>query len=436
MKRQVVSCREWSWVTIGDQEQVRRFSSNRETIFVSRQDFDWLATLAKDDDRSPVMMTGYRSLCFKGWVGVLESPNGTIFEILPKTIFRTSTNIESETPEIELSRSRSLLIRLIESTWRTVPEVSTVTELMQRRQLPLQEWLVSGFLCELQRLFAIGLRSDYETIESEEKYLQGRLLLHKQLKKPIGRDLIFSVRNSIFSINRAENRLIRLALEKIFYKYKSFKYKSIIVHALEAMYEIPTSLDQRRDFQCWLDTRLLSDYKRIRPFVELILNQNLPYSIIGYTKGLSFLYPMETLFEESVFRALSFAKSVEKLPFRILEQVKSVGLWQQGDRNRLVMKPDFILESKGTVVAIADAKWKWFDPTVGPAREDLYQLFAYGKKILPNGSGDLFLFYPKTKRFQKEDSPLVSDGLKLRILPVDLLTNNVDRIEGQLLLNG
>ncbi len=56
----------------------------------------------------------------------------------------------------------------------------------------------------------------------------------------------------------------------------------------------------------------------------------------------------------------------------------------------------------------------------GLSQSDFYQLFAYGHKYL-NGTGGLFLVYPKTKAFAEVLPPFqFADGLTLWVVPFDL----------------
>jgi 5-methylcytosine-specific restriction enzyme subunit McrC len=87
------------------------------------------------------------------------------------------------------------------------------------------------------------------------------------------------------------------------------------------------------------------------------------------------------------------------------------------------LKPDIIV-SNGVESWIVDAKWKLLsgDPTrqYELRQSDFYQLFAYGQKYL-NGSGDLFLVYPRTTAFAKPFSPFhFASDMRLHVLPFDL----------------
>jgi hypothetical protein len=55
----------------------------------------------------------------------------------------------------------------------------------------------------------------------------------------------------------------------------------------------------------------------------------------------------------------------------------------------------------------------------GISQSDMYQLFAYGKRCLPD-QGALFLIYPKTKRFNAPLAHFSFTTQKLWIVPFDM----------------
>ena len=76
---------------------------------------------------------------------------------------------------------------------------------------------------------------------------------------------------------------------------------------------------------------------------------------------------------------------------------------------------------------VADAKWKLLDAALdngeqkyGLSQADFYQLYAYGQKYL-DGTGIMYLFYPKTSRFNVSLPPFhFNEQLQLLVVPFDL----------------
>ena len=85
-------------------------------------------------------------------------------------------------------------------------------------------------------------------------------------------------------------------------------------------------------------------------------------------------------------------------------------------------KPDIALKLGKRVRFILDAKWKSIDafgddPRHGIDQDDMYQLYAYGKRY---GCEAVALVYPRTGRFASELRYRLFDGLPLICLPFDV----------------
>ena len=187
------------------------------------------------------------------------------------------------------------------------------------------------------------------------------------------------------------------------------------------MAEIPESTDVRSDFGRWSRDRLMADYATTKTLCELILLRRTPFAIAGLHRGLSMLFPMERLFELYV---LSSLRKAAPGAMQIRAQAGDQHLCEYEGTNWFRLKPDIIV-SNGTESWIVDTKWKLLTADLNRqydlSQSDFYQLFAYGQKYL-NGSGDLFLVYPRTATFEKPFSPFhFSANMRLHVLPFDLL---------------
>eukprot|EP01030_Chromulinospumella_sphaerica_P001973 gene1973-1937_t len=80
---------------------------------------------------------------------------------------------------------------------------------------PLTEWVMGQFLGELDLLVKRGIRFDYKRVEEDQRFLRGQLNVVAQIRQPPGRQHHFQVRHDVFLPDRAENRLLKLALEHV-----------------------------------------------------------------------------------------------------------------------------------------------------------------------------------------------------------------------------
>lgn len=388
-------------------------SPNLDKAQVSASAFDWLCEQSSKFSKAGaalVHIEDRRWLKLDNYVGVVETPCGTRIEILPKH-FEEGDCIQ---------QSRALLRRMIQRSLK-LPTREVGATALQRFDEPLTEWVMRSFLEALDHLIKRGLRFDYQRVEEEQRYLRGQLNTARQMRQPPGRQHHFQIRHDIFLPDRPENRLLKTALD-IVCKTTQDPSNWRLSHELRSMLlEIPTSSDTARDFKQWRNDRLMAHYQPVKPWCELIIQQQTPLAIAGEWQGMSLLFPMEKLFERYVAACLR-----DSLPSDATLHVerKSEYLCEHKDKKVFQLRPDLMI-TQGDKSWVLDTKWKRLDSEAGSknyglSQSDFYQLFAYGHKYL-GGQGDLVLIYPRRTAFQEALSVFeYSAGLRLWVVPFDL----------------
>ncbi|MEE4802248.1 McrC family protein [Pseudomonas alliivorans] len=380
---------------------------------VSPSAFDWLCELNARFSKAGaalVQIEDRRWLKLDNYVGVLETPCGTRIEILPKH-FEDGDCIQ---------QSRALIRRMIQKSL-DLPTRKVGAAALQRFDAPLTEWVMSSFLDALDHLIKRGLRFDYQGVEEEQRYLRGQLNTSRQVRQPPGRQHHFQIRHDVFLPDRPENRLLKTALD-IVCKTTQDPSNWRLAHELRSMLlEIPTSRDTAQDFKQWRHDRLMAHYQSVRPWCELIIQQQTPLAVAGEWQGMSLLFPMEKLFERYVAACLR-----DSLPPDAMLHVQPSSEFlctHQGERV-FQLRPDLMI-TRGEEIWILDTKWKCIssdksENRYGLNRTDLYQILAYGESYL-NGDGNLVLIYPSKKNFQTV-LPFFqfSSALRLWVIPFDL----------------
>lgn len=357
------------------------------------------------------------SLRLDSFVGVIETPCGTVLEILPKYADHAD----------DADWARSLLRKMLPCALDLATrDVSTAS--IELFRSPLSEWVIAQFLQSLDHLVKRGMRFDYVRVEEEQRFLRGQLDVARQMRQPPGRQHFFQIRHDVFSPDRPENRLLKSALDKVC-KHTQEAGNWRLAHELASLLaEIPASTHQAGDFRCWRKDRLMAHYQPVKPWCELVLGEHMPLALRGNSHGISMLFPMEKLFERYVasrlLRYLSVGASLNP-------QVSSKSLCEHEGGGFFKLKPDLLL-TYGDRSWVLDTKWKRLDNQLrsygdedGPGKyglnqSDFYQLFAYGHKYL-DGKGDVVLIYPVTAKF-REQLPVFkfSTELNLWVVPFDL----------------
>lgn len=382
---------------------------------LSQSAFDWLCELSASFSRNGatlLQVDGRHALKWDSYVGVVETPCGTRLEILPKHHDQDDC----------LLKSRRLLRKLIQSALQLKPREASVASL-ELFDAPLSEWVMGQFLAELDLLVKRGVRFDYQRIEEEQRFLRGQLNVVAQMRQPPGRQHHFQIRHDVFLPDRAENRLLKLALELVA-KSTQDAANWRLANELRAMLaEVPASRQVSQDLRAWSRDRLMAHYQAIKPWCELILNQQMPVAVSGEWRGMSLLFPMEKLFEHYVEgwlrqRLLHGAK--------LTSQASRHHLCGHDSGKMFCLKPDLLIDTPKQRW-ILDTKWKRIDAgkpekNYDLSQSDFYQLFAYGHKYCNDtGIPTLVLIYPCWSGLRKA-LPVFDygEGMKLWVLPFEL----------------
>lgn len=411
-----VTVREFALLTNGGDD------SSIDCHSIPKSAFDWLLAngVSNGDSQRELVKTKRHgssvALQVINFVGVLETPCRTRIEILPKT----------STDECEPAPARKVLLKMLASVESLKLEEFRQSNLQLLKQ-PLYELLITHFLKAVSQLVRRGIRSEYQRVERESTYLKGQLQVAKQLRQRPGRQHYFQVSHDVYSANRAENRLLHSSLKQVLKWSKSSTNQRLASELLFVFNDIELSQNHALDFRRWKDDRSLAHYRPLKPWCELILSYQSPVAMVGNHNGLSFLFPMEQLFERYVAKQLR-----RQLPpaLKLKEQVASHCLTSHMGENWFRLKPDIVVYDKARVVSVMDTKWKRLDSSLNTtehkynlSQSDMYQLFAYGEKYL-QGQGDLYLIYPKHPGFTE---PLAhfefKPGLRLHVVPYDLETD-------------
>ncbi len=386
--------------------------------------FDYLRKSCLCDDSESRFLRlriahGMEALQVQNYAGVILCPDGTQIEVLPK-VAKTGEDGKSD----ELARL-SLLMML--KSLRQFRFIETETTSIKKQKMPLMEIFVTQFLNAVNRLVKKGIKSDYVKEQANSVFLKGKLLTNQQLKYNIINRHKFYVEYDAYLTDRAENRLIRSALD-VLSSYTSANQSKKRIQALLFVFgEVPLSKDYKCDFSRIKLERGMQHYEAPMGWARLILEGFSPQSMLGKHNAYSLLFPMEAVFECFVAKYL---KQRVPLPLKLSAQVQSKSLVRYGDKNYFLLKPDLYLRGATATNTVLDTKWKLIDQNkktgkdkFGLSQGDFYQMLAYGHKYL-NGEGDLVLIYPKTDKF---DEPLKhsfdyddESRLKLTVVPFDI----------------
>jgi len=231
---------------------------------ISKIDYLYLRSLALDDSNKQVITISFcrevEILQLGRYVGIMPLPSGCILEILPKC-FRESDSDE---------QARYVLCNML-SLANLIPMKSFNDLTQDKMKLPIHHSIIRIFLSVLTKLILKGLTSSYNIQDEERSVMRGKLLVQKQIRKPIPLPTYFWTKASEYSENRPENRIIRRCLDIVFPLARAYDH-SIFSQIYSCFENIPSSIDVDADFRSWSHDRLVSHYTDIEPWCRLIIS--------------------------------------------------------------------------------------------------------------------------------------------------------------------
>jgi len=321
----------------------------------------------------------------QNFVGLIQTKDGTIIEILPK--------IQS----LDEDESKKILIKMLK-TLKKSPFKNFNMAHLKSSKMPLLEIFITMFLEELAALVRKGIKSDYITKEENLKFLKGKLKIGEQIKQNTIHKERFFVEFQEFLSDRAENRLIKTTLQYLYKKSKLNANQQRIREFLFVFDEISVCKDIKNDFLHVKPNRQMKDYEHVLLWCKTFLLENSFSPYKGNDIAFALLFDMNLLFESYV------GDYLKKKGLHVKLQDKTHHLAYENNDGKFRLKPDILIYDKD-VLLIADTKWKILSKektNEGISQPDMYQLYAYGTKY--EACQHMYLIYPKdndinTRRF-------------------------------------
>ncbi len=381
---------------------------NQEDI--SKSAWDELCRVANNKDKNKRYVKWHNATTLKAqnFIGAITTKDGTQIEILPKIY-----------DEKDLEISRKTLVKMLTAVHKLDALITKKANLQLFKKL-LSEVLIKLFLDCVEKIVKKGLRHHYQRKIAIAPFLKGQLQIHKQLNQPPHKQHLFHIKYSVFNANRAENRLLHSGLSRVSKISKDWQNQQKARHLLPLFDNIPLSNNYDNDFKVWSKSRNMAYYQPVLPWLSYILNQHAPYAIKGNHLGISFLLPMESLFEKYVAICL---RKVLPSGFVLEEQSQEKYLATYNNRDVFKMRPDIVIYKDKKAIIILDTKWKRIDQNksnydISPS--DIYQLYTYGKQYNTSQVG---LIYPQWAEFSQLANYQTKDSLSILVIPFDLQNN-------------
>jgi 5-methylcytosine-specific restriction enzyme subunit McrC len=224
---------------------------------------------------------------------------------------------------------------------------------------------------QVARAIRQGLLPGYVTCEESSPVLRGRLLESAQLARHHGQPLPLEIRYDEFTVDIAENQILRTACERMLLVPRVDAESSRMLRRLLRDFAGVGSIRRGAPVPAWQPVRINARYHAALRLAELVLRATSAEHAAGAVAVNGFLLDMPRLFEDFVTVALREA----------IEAVHGGSVVGQSrhyldEAGLVVLRPDIVWRAGGAVAAVIDAKYKAGNPSGFP-NADLYQLLAY-----------------------------------------------------------
>lgn len=361
--------------------------------------FNWLSELCDDPDSGWIRMSRHRGqtrITVRGYAGILQAPDGTFLEVLPKTANNGDPN--------DVEFARKLLLKML-SRLRKTPDKIVPPAHLAGGQAPLIEVFIGCFLQSVNNVVKKGIRSDYTTKSDDITALKGKLIFGQHIRRNLFRPQLFYTEHDDFSPNRPENRLIRSALEYVRKASTDIRHQRLTRELIFAFEDIPSSISIDHDISKIRNDRGMEHYTAAIAWSKLLLCGHAPIPKKGKLEVPGMMFSMHQLFENYLRHHLRTSLIENNNIFHLHQSRKLKILVKKENEKKFRMKPDFIIKRHNEISAVLDAKWKNLERSwqVGNtlkaiSQSDIYQIYTYGSSHIRGNNGRLLaLVYPRTE---------------------------------------
>lgn len=350
----------------------------------------------------------------KNYVGIIEIKDGITIEILPK-IYSQKDVTEAKVKKLVMDMLKTL---------RKSPYKSLQVANVSVDKMNIFEIFIRMFINEVLLIVKKGLKSNYETIESNERVFKGKMKFTQQIRYNYAHKEQCYVEYDEFNTNCPENKLLKSTLLYLYKNTCSLKNKNDIKMLLNSFSEVNNSTNYEDDFNKIVADRNKKDYTTALFWSKIFLMGKSFTSFSGSKIAFALLFPMEKLFESYVAEILR--KNLNRSLYSISIQDKTYHLFDKPNK-KFLLKPDIVVKNKkDNNIFILDTKWKLLSnqkSNYGISQSDIYQMYVYSKKY---GAENVILLYPNTEKIivNKPIEFKSKDGTIVKVRFIDLFNIN------------
>lgn len=348
----ILTIGEHSTIYVGEVRDINRRQINREdATTLMGIEFE----RGNERNEKSVFKQEGRNIRTQSFVGTIQIDNDLIIEILPKFI-----RSEQELDDDSIEQYRDTLIKMIMLSGKNKFLTSHNVSLKSRDgELPMFETLIFFFADALSEELRKGLHREYVRTVGNLTQMKGRLVVNEHLRRNMFNQAKLYVEyeefgwdNKLMKIFKAA---VRLLLDQNIIGAQTKQKLNETLYLLNDVSDMQLTIS---DFNGVAFHRMNSRFEILFDQCRFLITKLFPFSISAdsRTRFWSILFDMDELFER--FLAYLFDRS--GIPFEDQHSFQAYSSEQGGRHVR--GRPDFVFFGSDTPTAVADAKWKLYDP--------------------------------------------------------------------------
>ena len=349
----------------------------------------------------------------QNYVGVVELRDGLQVEILPKIDVASDSEADA----------REVFARMLAELGADVSFRSFDRTGLSTGTAPLFEVFVSMFLDEAARLVRRGIRSAYVVVESEEKYVRGKIDFAREARKNPARAEVTNLVHDELLPDRPENRLVKATLMYLRRNSRDSGNVRRATQLLPAFEGVGDCRNVEVDLARCIDDRSTRTYSVLIAWCRVFLRGESFTMFKGENMAMALLFPMEKVFEDYVGKLLKRRALHDGFVRRV--DLQATGQWLFEGR-RVSLRPDILCECETGRRVVLDTKWKRVYSPKDLSIADMHQMYAYGQRYRADGEDmqHVLLLFPWHEGVQPglvpEGKHVSKDGVQVDMFFFDL----------------
>ena len=336
----------------------------------------------------------YNGIKAKQYVGFLAIKDKTI-QVLPKVFKECGHDANSQILAFIRMMNHAYNLNIKEDELAKLTSSNSPTS--------IYEIFIYLFANSLLKEIERGFYRKYVKVRKEEKFLKGKLLVDKQIKKLPHQRHKFSIEYNEFTENNLLNQIFYYTTYISMQKTKWQNNKKLLAKLMLIFEDINLRKISSHDFKRVHFTRLNERFKKSFSLAKIILST---FGAVEGEDAVGFFVDMNDLFEKFICSILSRNLDFEVRYQNKFQIFKKEGL--EGIKN-IDQKPDYVIYKDNKPILVLDAKYREINKENGKitiSTEILRQIYTYAKyySIKHNYNVKSVLIFPKSKKYNDFDN--------------------------------